>query len=152
MKEHLEQEGQEKLISSTSDASLYLKSIAIPLFAFLCIAGSIVILAFSFVLLQNNCAGCRSSNEDVDSRNLEAVLGLIAVPLCIIGGLTDFGRRSTRGRRRHRVSSNRFWQLRLTNRESKRALRQRPKIFSGSVLSSSHSSLTLNNVGAGQLK
>ena len=109
MKEHLEQEGQEKLISSASDASLYLKSIAIPLFAFLCIAGSIVILAFSFVLLQNNCAGCRSSNEEVDSRNLEAVLGLIAVPLCIIGGLTDFRRRSTRGRRRPRVSSNRFW-------------------------------------------
>ena len=109
MKEHLEQEGQEKLISSTSDASLYLKSIAIPLFAFLCIAGSIVILAFSFVLLQNNYVGCRSSNEEVDSRNLEAVLGLIAVPLCIIGGLTDFRRRSTRGRRRPRVSSNRFW-------------------------------------------
>lgn len=110
MKEHLKQEGQEKLIASTSDASLFLKSIAISLFAFLCIAGSIVILAFSFVLSQNNCAGCRSaSNEDVDSRNLEAVLGLIAVPLCIIGGLTDFGKRSTRGRRRHRVSSNRFW-------------------------------------------
>ena len=110
MKEHLEQEGQEKLtVSSTSDASLYLKSIAILLFAFLCRAGSIVILAFSFVLLQNNCADCSSSNEDGDSRNLEAVLGLIAVPLCIIGGLTDFGRRSARGRRRHRVSSNRFW-------------------------------------------
>ena len=99
-----EQERQKVLICSQSEPRLYLRYLAALIFAFLSITGSAIILAFSFVLLQD-CAGCRSPNEDVDSTNLEAVLGLIAVPLCIIGGLTDFGNMSTRNR--HRVAHKR---------------------------------------------
>ena len=111
MNKHFKEEAgdQETFISSKSDARLYLRTLSILLFAFFCITGSIIILAFSFILFQDYCARCRSQNEDTDSRNLGAVLGLIAVPLCIIGGLTDFRKMSRTARGRPRVLRNRLW-------------------------------------------
>lgn len=81
---------------SKSTAKLYLGYILAAVFVFLCLVGSTVFLAVIFLTLTSS-VGCHSTNdEDNDSTNLVAVLGLLAVPLCIIGGLTDFAPRYPR--------------------------------------------------------
>lgn len=86
-------EDRETLSAPKSGAKIYLGYLTAVVFAFVSLAGSVVILAFIFVLLYD-CGSCHSPNElneDGESTNLEAVLGFIVVPLCIIGGLTNFG-------------------------------------------------------------
>jgi len=92
--------------SGTTKSKLYFGYLVAAVFAFLSLAGSVVILAFIFIAFNDRVA-CHSPNEEGDSTNLGAVVGLIAVPLCIIGGLTDLGHKRT-PKTRHHVSKMRL--------------------------------------------
>ena len=91
---------------SKSMARIYLGYMLAAVFACVCLLGSMVILAVIFLSL-GNCAGCASPVEEGDSTNLVAVLGLLAVPLCIIGGLTDFAPKMNQ-KTHHRVTTKRL--------------------------------------------
>lgn len=91
---------------SKSTARIYLGYVSAAVFACACLVGSMVILAVMFLSL-SNCAGCASPVEEGDFTNLVVVLGLLAVPLCIIGGLTDFAPKMT-PKTHHRVSTKRL--------------------------------------------